>query len=1392
MSAETNRLIAGENSSAAGTSRQHALAERVGMIVVAASAVIAIVFAVIYIVLGIGWRSQTFLGALVTPTLVVDGSQPTGSQPWTGLDAGLRSGDHIVALNDEALYTTTPDDWDTGLTNFKRILNSLSAGDTINVTFERLTSDSTAPIFAGETCAAPQNGVAVCATSYTLTAFPDIDYVASFFVPMISGAITLGLGLLVFYMRSRQSHARTVAGISFAASIYIFGLFDLNTTHQFIQVYITAATLVGGALISFGMQFPRQLPLVQRQPFMRYVPVMGALLLAALLIALHSNPPTAQVGVNGLRASVMAQLLGAGGLVLILLRQRSRTPSRVARDQVNTIMIGLTLSMIVGVVWLVNIVARALFGFGGIAINTSATTPFLVLPSLSMAYAVLQYRMFDSDRVISQTLTYAIMLFSLVIGYFLLVLSTVLIIAQPIAANNPFLIAIVVFAMALLFIPVRTRIQRRVDALYFRQRIDFQDRLEAFGRRLSSLVEFNDITAAYRAEIADALQPRQIFIFLQDRVTGEYAAPETDVRFAQHSPLIESLLGDERVIYLEPDQPWSAPLLVERARLGILNAQVIAALRGLGRLSGLVVITPPRSEHGFYTYEELRFVQNLTAQISVAVERAQVVDSLEQRVRELAVLSQVSQAVNFTIDIDATLELIYAQASRLVDATHFYITLRDTATNELYHALFIEDEDRFTEKENRRWAVGADLFSEVVRSGQPVCVADYQRVLSERGAQVIHEDDKLWAWVGVPLLTGTQGLGVLAAGNTQMGRAFGDEQVSVFANIGQLAATSLDKARLFSETNARARQLAALNDITQQIAAAEADLDKLLRLITASATEILNAEAGSLLLTVDDGSDDLEFRVVIGGAGETLTGRRIPAGRGLVGSVAQTGETVIVNDVANDPRWGGELSKGEFHTTGVLAVPLTTGSRVIGVLEVLNKQDGVNFTRADAEMLVTFAGQAAVAIENARLFQLTDIQLEARVNELETLERIDFELNRSLDLISVAQITVNAALEVTGASAGMLGIIIGEPPMLQVLYASGYDDDDMPEGVEDGLLPLDRGIAARVMRTRQPELVPDVSIDPNYIPSLRRALSQITLPMLSANTVSALMVLETDHEPRLRLADMPFLQRLVEHATIAVTNARLIEELDRANQSKSEFVSFVAHELKNPLTSIKGYSDVLLGGRGGDLNEMQKNFLATIRSNAERMNTLVSDLNDVTKLQTDNMRMELSPIDFATALTETLRPLHKQIEDKQQTLNIVMASELPPILADQGRLIQVLTNLVSNANKYTPPEGEIRITAEVDSAPRDSKGRTLEPLLRISVSDSGIGMSQEDLMRLFTPYFRSENPLAREQPGTGLGLTITRGIIQRHGGSVNVSSTIDEGTTFTFTIPLARETEAGD
>ena len=941
-------------------------------------------------------------------------------------------------------------------------------------------------------------------------------------------------------------------------------------------------------------------------------------------------------------------------------------------------------------------------------------------------------------------------------------------------------------------------LQRRIDQIYFRRQYDFQDYIEIFTHEISQLRDIQPVADEFSGVLEQTITPSNLFVFVPDRQTGQYVAlgsPErkTDIAFPADSGIINALQDHDHLIYLEPGRDWPLAVRGERARLQILNALVILGMRGSERLNGFIVVGPPQSGADRYQHEELFFIQSLVSQMSIAAERAQVVESLQRRVQELDVLSQVGQAVNFAIDLDYLMELLNAQTNKLIEAAYFYIALRDEVTNQLYFAFFLEGDERYEERENQPWALGNDLFSEVVRLNQPLRVANYGQAMTQRNSSLELADPQLKAWMGVPLVAGTHTLGAMAVGTKQPGQTYGNDHFRIFSDISSLAATSIERARLFAETNQRAAQLKALNDVSNQLASQQQDVQKLLDLITNSAVRILNAEAGSLLLSTQDDKNELEFTIAVGAAGQDLVGQRFPANQGLAGDVIKTSKFVIVNDATNDPRWIGEQVVEGFQTTTVLAVPLIANNQTLGVLEVLNKKGRSIFTEEDANLLTTFAGQAAVAIDNARLFQMTDQQLSDRVDELEALERIDVELNRSLDIKKVADLTMRWAISQSGATAGALGIITGEEtPMLEIVSRYGYRDDDVPEGATGSLWPLDRGIVSRVLRTRQADLAADVKIDPDYIPGQRHALSQITMPMMSGNEINALLILEKNTEPRLSLVDVAFVQRLAEHASIALVNAQLYVDLARANDSKSEFVSFVAHELKTPMTSIKGYTDLLLGRKIGDVNEQQESFLGTIKGNIDRMNTLVSDLNDVTKLQTNNFHMEFGPVDFRNVVMETLRPLEPQIEAKEQVVDMRLSENLPPILADQNRLIQVLTNMLSNAYKYTPEQGEIQIIAEAVDNRWDPNGKNTGPVLHVYVKDNGIGMSEEDLAKLFTPYFRSDNPDARNQPGTGLGLTITRGIVERHGGQIWVESELGKGTAFHFTVPLAAEKQPSE
>jgi signal transduction histidine kinase len=250
------------------------------------------------------------------------------------------------------------------------------------------------------------------------------------------------------------------------------------------------------------------------------------------------------------------------------------------------------------------------------------------------------------------------------------------------------------------------------------------------------------------------------------------------------------------------------------------------------------------------------------------------------------------------------------------------------------------------------------------------------------------------------------------------------------------------------------------------------------------------------------------------------------------------------------------------------------------------------------------------------------------------------------------------------------------------------------------------------------------------------------------------------------------LEEKVEQRTHQLAEAR--DEAVAANKSKTEFVSVVSHELKLPMTSIKGYSDLMLAGATGPLNENQTGFLTTIRNNVNRMATLVSDLADISRIESGNLRLEPRSVPVWDVIDEVVSLTRTQVTQKNQTVTVDIPTELPKAWCDRNRLAQILTNLVSNANKYTPEGGEITVQAIRKNG-----------VIQVKIQDNGLGMTPEDQEKLFSKFFRSADEKVREAPGTGLGLSITKNLIELQGGKVWFESEFRQGTTFYFTIPIS-------
>lgn len=262
------------------------------------------------------------------------------------------------------------------------------------------------------------------------------------------------------------------------------------------------------------------------------------------------------------------------------------------------------------------------------------------------------------------------------------------------------------------------------------------------------------------------------------------------------------------------------------------------------------------------------------------------------------------------------------------------------------------------------------------------------------------------------------------------------------------------------------------------------------------------------------------------------------------------------------------------------------------------------------------------------------------------------------------------------------------------------------------------------------------------------------------------------YERDLRLTVVPV--RTAEGAYLGALLAFLDVSAERqAARLRDEFVSFVSHDLRTPLTSIGGFVDLLLEGEGGDLSVVQREFLDIIKRNVDREVALVNDLLDLSRLDAGKLDLKLVPLQVASLLRDVARSLAPQIDTKRQQLDVRIPNDLPAIEGDVVRLSQVFTNLLSNAQKYTAPGGQITLSA-----------RVANEQLYVEVTDTGVGLTMEEQARLFTKFYRAGNAATVASGGTGLGLVISRALVEKHGGRITVKSAPGEGSTFAVVLPV--------
>jgi PAS domain S-box-containing protein len=424
--------------------------------------------------------------------------------------------------------------------------------------------------------------------------------------------------------------------------------------------------------------------------------------------------------------------------------------------------------------------------------------------------------------------------------------------------------------------------------------------------------------------------------------------------------------------------------------------------------------------------------------------------------------------------------------------------------------------------------------------------------------------------------------------------------------------------------------------------------------------------------------------------------------------------------------------------------------------------------------------------------------LERQRRDTVFLDRATQLFNSTLQLDAVLQRVVQMATEVLGESC-TINLLEAEKEHLTPVATYHAD----PE-VRQARLQIQRDDPVRIgdpasvvglaAVTGRAYLVKDARRDGRlkYVDRLHIS-SLIAVPLIAKETIVGVLATSlTTPSRQFTEADLRLATALADRAALAIENSRLYEQervlrqtleglnhqIQEANQRKTEFVTLVSHELRTPLASIMGYTELLLEGEGGPLGKRQREWLGIIGHNADRLETLIDDLLDTARIEMGKIELKHTPLDLMPLIQEVARALRPQIARKDQWLTLELAEVLPAVVGDADRIRQILTNLLSNALKYTPAGGRITITA------RENAG-----CVRVAVQDTGIGLTRHEQAQLFTPFFRAQHDTTQRAGGTGLGLAITRALVELHGGAMTVTSVPGQGSTFSFTLPTPQAPE---
>ena len=579
-------------------------------------------------------------------------------------------------------------------------------------------------------------------------------------------------------------------------------------------------------------------------------------------------------------------------------------------------------------------------------------------------------------------------------------------------------------------------------------------------------------------------------------------------------------------------------------------------------------------------------------------------------------------------------------------------------------------------------------------------------------------------------------------------------------------------------------QLRATREVLSALGRSRADLDEVLRTVVESAKRLCRGDVAQVHL-LGDGVYHLAWHSgLTPQVRDFMAEHPVVSDRGtLVGRVGLDRRTQQISDVLADPDYGAaEVQRlGNFRT--IIGAPMLLDDEVIGVLSAWREQVEP-FNDRHAELLTNFAAQAAIAIRTARLMRELEArgaELATKVEQLEALGEVGEAVSSSLDLDEVLKTIVTHAVRLSGTDGG--SILGFDPELLEFRVRAAVGTSDRILDAERRIrVGLNDTLIGRAAVGRVPLQVTDLAeeADDEHLRTLRQAgwRSLVAVPMLRQDRIVGALIVRRRTPGTFDQDTCDFLETFASQSALAIGNAQLYRRLEQksaelavVSQHKSEFLASMSHELRTPLNAIIGFSEVLLERMFGDLTPRQDEYLRDIHSSGKHLLALLNDILDLSKVEAGQMTLELTLVPLLPLLDGCAGLVRERALRHGLTVRVGVDPDVDVVEADELRLRQVVLNLLTNAIKFTRDAGQVTVHAS-------RAGDDVE----ITVTDTGIGIPAEDQERIFESFQQGSRPAAATE-GTGLGLTLSRRIVELHGGRLWLTSEVGVGSTFGFTIP---------